>query len=308
MTLHVYVRFLAAGLVLVFTAWAVTGCDPVASPPVTFPRFDVNVAEHAPYFLIDPESPHALGAPDQNNVAISCDGCHGGNDSFKNAKCLACHTNDETALGVVHGAVGGYIPNDVNCVTCHPDGLKGANFGNGDHSDIWFPIDADSLHGGAAYTARIDTANGEDQCSACHADQLDRSIVRCAECHAEDTDPTLEAAHFDGLFAGNQGAVNRSTDGRLTESTSCKECHGADVPISNPFMQPISTHIEPGVSIDAGHQGARCTECHTARLAGEKAFALDFTIASCTCCHATTCTPTDQAPCPGTGNTNGGCP
>jgi hypothetical protein len=297
MTLHV--RHLAAVMVM-----AMIGCEPVASPAVTC---GVTAVEHAPYFLIDPESPHALDAPDQNNVAISCDSCHGGNDSFKSAKCLACHQSDATPLGTVHGAVGGYIPNDVNCVTCHPDGLRGANFGNGDHSDIWFPIDADSLHGNAAYTARIDTASGEDQCSACHADQLDRSIVRCAECHAQDETP-LEAVHFEGLFAGNQGAVNRSTEGRLTDSTSCKECHGADVPISNPFMQPITAHIEPGVSIDAAHQQAKCTECHTARLAGEKAFALDFTIASCTCCHAPACTPTDQAPCPGTGNTNSGCP
>lgn len=294
---------LAAGVTFV----VVTGCEPVVSPPVTL---GVTVVEHAAYFPIDPEAPHGLELPAQDGSAISCNSCHGGNDSFKNAKCLECHLNDATPLGVVHGSVGGYLPNDVNCFACHPDGLKGANFGNGDHSEIWFPIDADSLHGNAAYLARIDPASGQDECSSCHADQLDRSIVRCAECHAGDATP-LEVTHFEGIFAGNQGAVNRSTAPEalsLTESDSCKQCHGADVPISNPIMQPITAHIEPAVSIDANHRNAKCTECHTARIAGEKSFALDFGVASCTCCHASTCTPTDQVPCPGTGSTNGGCP
>lgn len=290
---------IAAGVVV-----ATTGCDPVPSPPVTL---GIDIAGHAAYFPIDAEAPHGLDKVSQDGTPISCDGCHGGNDTFKSAKCIACHQFDETPLGVVHGSVGGYLPFDTNCFACHPDGLKGGNFGNGDHSDLWFPIGEADVHGSPAYTARIDTAAGDDQCTACHSDLLDRTIVRCAECHTQDATP-LEASHFDGLFAGNQGAVNRSTDGRLTDSNSCKECHGDDVPISNPFMQPINAHIEPGVSIDAAHQQALCKECHTSRLEGEKAFALDFKVSSCTCCHAATCTPTDQTPCPGTGNTNQGCP
>jgi hypothetical protein len=294
--------FLAAGMVLV----TVTGCEPVVSPPVT--KLVIDAVAHEPYFRIDPESPHPLDGPAQDGSPMSCNACHGGNDTFQNVKCLPCHQNDATPLGIVHGSVGGYIPQDVNCFACHPDGLKGANFGNGDHSDIWFPIDTDDIHGGAAYTARIDTALGEDQCTACHADQLDRSIVRCAECHAQDETP-LEAAHFDGVFAGNQAAVDRSTDGRLTDSVSCKECHGADVPISNTVMRPISNHIEPGVSIDANHRNALCTDCHTARLDGEKAFALDFAASSCTCCHTAEsgCAPDNQGPCPGSGRNPQGC-
>lgn len=250
---------------------ALAGCE--GDPPLTL---GITATEHEPYFPVAEGAPHALEAAAFDGP-ITCVSCHGGKDSFREFHCLRCHEHDATPLGTAHGAVAGYLPQDVSCFSCHPTGQREADNGVATHSDQFFPIDPEDPHGGDLYDARI----GADQtsCSACHASETDRSVVLCAECHASDA-PSLFTAHQ---------ALSRSF---VNESVACKECH-AETPI-NPVMSPLSAHED---IFDPNHFGAECKDCHNTFRAAPKEWAIDFTAAVCTRCHGAACTVANQGAC-----------
>lgn len=250
---------------------ALAGCE--GDPPLTL---GMTAAEHEVYFPIGPEATHALdkaafGGP------IDCESCHAGKESFREFLCVSCHQNDEKPLGTVHGAVAGYLPQDVACFTCHPQGLRDAPDGLATHSEQSFPINPDDAHGGDLYAARV--AADQTECTACHASDTDRAVVFCAECHAADLPP----------LATTHQALSRSF---VNESTACKECH-AETPL-NPMMSPLSAH---DAVFDSGHHSAKCKDCHQTFRGPPKVWAIDFAAVTCTRCHDAACTVENQASC-----------
>lgn len=259
-------------LVIAVAVAVAAGCDD--EPPLTL---GITAEEHQAYFPITAATPHALGAAAPNGLPISCEGCHAGTDSFRTALCVSCHQFDAVPLFVAHGAVAGFEIVDASCLACHPTGDRGEAAGVENHSELWFPIDADDAHGGPAYLARVEA--GQSSCTACHASVEDRSLPLCAGCHAADTIP-LATAH--------QGVIRTF----INDSVKCKECH-ADTPI-NPAVRPVSLHDS---IFPVNHHAAKCTDCHSQHRAEPQPWAIEFGIALCTRCHIAACTPGNQGAC-----------
>lgn len=257
---------------LLVLAVAVAGC--AAEPPLSL---GITAEEHQVYFPITAAAPHALGAASPNGQPISCEGCHGGTDSFRIALCISCHQLDAVPLVAVHSGVAGFEAVDASCLSCHPTGDRGSAAGVENHSDLWFPIDPEDSHGGPAYLARVEA--GESSCTACHASVEDRSIPLCAGCHAADTIP-LATAHL--------GVIRTF----VNDSVKCKACH-ADTPISAQ-VRPVSRHDE---IFPVNHHAAKCTDCHRSNRAEPQEWAIEFRIAACTACHIAACTPQNPGAC-----------
>lgn len=255
---------------LLFMLVAVVGCD--GAPSLSL---GITTAEHDGYFPISGTAPHALGVVARTGLPISCEGCHGGTDSFRVALCIGCHQLDAVPLPVAHGGVAGFELVDTSCLACHETGLRGSEVGVGDHSARRFPIDADDVHGGPAYLARIGT---ESSCNACHP-AANRFTPLCAECHAADTTP---------LAITHQGVIRTF----VNDSVKCKECH-ADTPI-NPAVRPVSNH---DLLFPVNHHAAKCTDCHSSHRPVPQAWAIDFAVALCTKCHIAACTQGNQGAC-----------
>ena len=259
-------------VLLAAAALAPSGCP----APATL-NLGITDEEHTrAYFPITGDTPHALGAPTVTGP-MSCGSCHGGTASFSVAKCIECHQNDAQPPTAVHAGIAGFLAANSACLSCHPDGTRGAEQGVGDHSIKQFPIDPDDVHGGSAYAARIPA--GASSCTACHASVTDRSVVLCAECHAADTTP----------LATTHEAILRAFE---PASVACKECH-ADVPLP-PGMRP-GDHV----AFYVDHYGAVCSSCHQAARAAPKEWAVDFDVASCTGCHnhPPACSPANTGVC-----------
>lgn len=257
---------------LLLVAAAALGCD--EPPPLTL---GIDVVEHESYFPINPAAPHAMGITAQNGQEISCDVCHAGTESFRDARCVICHQFDARPLANVHSAIAGYESDDLACLGCHQNGLRGDAVGVEIHSELWFPITPDDTHGGPAFLRRVETL--DDTCSACHASVDDRSVTLCAECHAEDATP-METVHlaFAPSFANN--------------STACKDCHG-ETPISG-FVHPLDNHY---ALFPPDHHGARCQSCHQQKRREPKEWTINFAIGTCTACHVPQCTIASQGAC-----------
>jgi hypothetical protein len=246
-------------------------CD---EPPITL---GLSAEEHEPYFPITAVSKHALGAASPDGQPISCDSCHKGRESFKEALCFSCHQFDAVPLTTVHGGIAGYEPVDASCLECHARGDVGTIEGTGTHSELWFPIDPDDAHGGPAYLARVGAGS---TCTACHASVEDRSLPLCVECHLQDATP-LVTAH--ALLASSYAQ----------RDIACKECH-AEIPI-NAAVRPVTKHDDEIFLTD--HHEARCADCHAARRPAPQEWGIDFATASCVRCHVEACTPDAQAAC-----------
>ena len=257
---------------LLVIAVLAAGCDQKA--PITL---GFTPKQHEPFFPIQTGA-HAIGAIAEDGSAISCDSCHTGTNSFNEALCLSCHLQDRTPLAQAHVPVAGFAPLDAACVTCHPRGDIGDILGADTHSQIWFPINTTDIHGGPAYTARIQP--GLTTCEACHADDTDRTKNLCADCHARDAVPlaTTHASLPLGSFVDDEKA--------------CKECH-ADIPI-NSVMHPLTDH---DAIIVPNHHGATCKDCHVQFRTGDQPWAIEFGVALCTKCHDPTCSIANQGPC-----------
>lgn len=290
---------LVASPFIVVGALAAVACtpEPGPAPPMTkgFPD-DFATVGHEPFFPIGPGAKHALSG------TITCDGCHGGKETFKEFTCLGCHARNATArddLESKHGGMGAAFQlEDSFCYHCHPRGERsGGSGGEGEgEGDIWgisraehapfFPVDsaAGDIHGGAG-------------CGACHGDYGgDPMVTNCRGCHAAPTEADLFAAHtiFDPIYTANN-----------TE-TGCLECH-AGTPI-NPAVRPFSNHN--AVSGPSGGFGTNhfapenCKVCHNTYQTEPKEWAIDFSTANCTAdCHGVNdphdaaCTPGDQTGC-----------
>lgn len=255
-------------------AVGLAGCPQEA--PLTL---GLNAQQHAEYFPIDPLAPHALSAASPDGVPINCDSCHAGRETFKEPLCFSCHQLDAVPLSTAHAAVAGYEPIDNACLSCHPDGLRGSVEGTGTHSELWFPIDADDVHGGPEYNARV--GGRGDGCAACHASVEDRTQPLCVDCHSRNDPIPLGIAHQ---------ALSTSF---VQDDVACKECH-SEIPI-NPSVRPVSVH-DDSIFLTT-HHGATCGNCHFTYKAEPQPWAIDFKAASCVQCHVDACTPESQAAC-----------
>lgn len=243
-------------------------------PPTVALTRGVSAEEHAAYFPIGDGAVHATG---RGSVLgpISCDSCHAGTDSFEQATCLNCHGQDTApTLAQAHAGVAGFIARDARCLSCHLTGERGGSYGVLDHSRDQFPIDDDSVHGGAAYLARVPA--GTESCDACHASVDDRTQLLCAECHeADERPPAIIHQSFASSYAGER----------------CIACH-AETP-----AYTLAQHAVDHVALPHSGVGA-CRTCHDTQRPEPKPWAIDFAAqppyagVSCSSCHAPDGTPT----------------
>lgn len=286
-----------AAIALVLTAGTLGGCP--EDPPLTLglcrpPPLgsDLECAAHDPYFPIGQASFHKLAGNAPDGTLISCDSCHKGRETFRDALCYSCHQFDAEPVDRAHRHIAGYEPIDARCLECHPRGERGSAQGVENHSLLWFPIDPDDAHGNALFLARLgERANG---CVACHASDTDRSIPLCVECH------TRDGREGDGTTLLPDAHASLSAGSYIADDVACKECH-ADTPI-NPNVEPVSNH-DDGLFNTNHHPeaGVTCKSCHEAYLPEPKEWGIDFSVNSCTSCHDDpACTFLSQANCPGT--------
>lgn len=298
--------------------FAAVGCEEQQAPLTR----GLTAEEHEAYYPIGADAPHALGKASPDGQPLSCTSCHNGGETFATAFCFRCHQLDATPLTTVHGEVAGFQAVDASCLGCHPDGLRGNAQDVPDgpsHSEKNFAIDAGDAHGpgpdggpDSAYVARLDRTPADDtQCTACHADLVDRTLQLCLDCHLLD-DVDIDEAHGPAsprgvaelLRTSYDLAVSpvRAAETRASDNRGCKECH-AETPISPVVSPDVTLHNDDTVGIETNHHQATCKQCHRNKLAAPKAWAIDFQTSSCTCCHsAAACTATSQDACPGSGN------
>ncbi len=300
----------------------------------------VSAAEHAAWYPINVDDIHALGKASPDGQPLSCTGCHAGTATFATSVCFDCHNLYATPIDPVlfppratlieiHGEVASFRAADASCLACHPDGLRGdaqnvpapPDGGVGaDHNVDNFPIGPGAAHGSDAtgpYVARLAVTPGDDTtCTACHANNEDRTQQLCLACHLLDDAPQVGGLNIDDAHGPSAPAsfaqqlrtsydlVRGNTGG---DAGGCKECH-AETPINAAVRSPATG--QPGiiggthalaVGIETNHNEAKCKQCHQSYLTAPKTWAIDFLTSSCTCCHVATCTGAVQDDCSGQG-------
>lgn len=133
-----------------------------------------------------------------NNTWNNCVECHPTPSNKAQFTCVSCHEHSQTTMAGVHGGMSGYSYASQECLSCHPDGLKGRFTA---HDSQFFPI----------YSGRH-SGTWSNDCSRCHDVAQDRSQFTCISCH-EHSQTRMDAVH--------QGEAR---DYRYTR-TSCFECH-----------------------------------------------------------------------------------
>jgi len=185
--------------------------------------------------------------------------------SHTEVTCKACHTIDFQK------------PLPRSCTGCHRDvhaGDLGARCEGCHDTSTWRSrVDADA-HRRTNFP--LLGAHAALPCVECHFEsserRFSRAMVDCGSCHQADYQHTLA------------GSVNHVTFG--FDPTHCRNCHGA-----YRFTPALFPGHDACFLISRGsHAGIRCAGCHTSLTLVSSPGTCSTRNASCTGCHAHTCT------------------
>jgi hypothetical protein len=277
----------------------------------------------APSSGVDHDRNFPIGAGSKHE-SVGCSDCHGATRAPSDLKCTACHT--EAPMATAHTMAGGYQWSAPVCLSCHADAqvervaahtpfalTSGAAHANascavchpGKRADKPLAIDFNtndclSCHASSDTTpkhagvpgfqyatascltchpsggpAQVDHAanfpiaagsvHAALRCGDCHIDASNQSNVSCTTCHDHDQ-ATMSSPH--GSVGGYQW-----------QPSSCLLCH------AEATIERIAAHAPFTVSSGSNHFQQPCLDCHTARRT-DKPWAADFTVESCSACHA----------------------
>lgn len=171
-------------------------------------------------------------------IATDCAQCHNGDYNNTPNTCVGCHLDDYTATNNPPHTTTGF---GTDCASCHTEnGWVPANF---NHDAQYFPI----------YSG--DHQGVWDQCSDCHSNPNNFSIVTCITCH---TNPETDNQH-------------QGIDGYAYNSSLCLACH----PTGD--AQGVFDHNTTNFPLTGSHNTVDCLACHANGFAG--------TPTECVSCH-----------------------
>lgn len=220
------VRTLAVALLILAAA-----CGPRANGSGPW-NTTLDAKTHDSFFPIGPGSKHALGS---DSLAITCNSCHGGANSFKQFDCLSCHQHaDQTALTLGHRGVSQLSYASTNCYSCHPRGEAGGASPSGAISDP-----ARNLTVNAEIPSYVETSisilSPRTEILPMPMDHGTKNVAAtaftsCGNCHV--------TAGAGAYYPGNLHSSLASL--QLAQPASCADCHASSMPIG--FVGPTATN------------------------------------------------------------------
>jgi hypothetical protein len=179
------------------SARAITLALPAALATLTLGLAACQEQGDAPWLTMPSDEDHAARffpiTSGSVHGALTCNDCHGETGGFGAYDCLHCHTGahaNEAEVAAIHAGDPNFRWESAACLGCHRNGI------GVDHEAI-FPIAA-GPHTNA-------------ECTQCHVQPGDRSVLGCAGCH-----PHTQAAMDD---------KHRGEPGYVFESRTCLGCH-----------------------------------------------------------------------------------
>ncbi|MEW6411737.1 MAG: hypothetical protein AB1483_04590 [Candidatus Zixiibacteriota bacterium] len=175
---------------------------------------------------------------------VDCSNCHTDPTDKSVFTCLTCH--EQSTIDGIHLGMLSYSYESSACFSCHPTGVVQDYL---EHDGAFFPI-----YSGTHAGQWVD-------CSNCHTDPADKSVVDCLGCHVQ---APIDVIH--------QGMLSYSY-----VTSACLTCHPSGV--VEDYLEhdgaffPIYTGPHAGAWVD-------CATCHTDPA--------DRSVFSCTVCHTQT--------------------
>ncbi len=193
-----------------------------------------------------------------------CTDCHTDPNNYSIFSCINCHINPET--DIAHIGVGGYLYDDIACLSCHPTGESMNAF---DHNTTAFPLTGGHI-GVDCLDCHINGFPGTPtDCFTCHTNDYNNTVnpnhnaigipTDCISCHP--TDPGWMPATFD-----IHDQYYTLTGAHLPVANDCVVCHNGNY-INTPNTCDACHNMDYLESINPNHSElmlpSDCASCHT---------------------------------------------